>query len=201
MKKSEIVCEARERGISNGQREAVGMEEWVDLVDGENRIIGATTRADMRARNLLHRGVGILCRNSQGQVYVHRRTDTKDLFPGLHDMFVGGVVSRGESYETAALREIEEELGIRGPIPRWLFDHLYVGPRNHSWIRVFDVTWDGPVVHQPEEIAWGGWIAEDALESWAGSVEIVPDGLDVFHHWLEWRKTGESRSGGPHPTV
>lgn len=169
-------------------------EEWVDLVDLENRIVGATTRAEVRQKNLLHRGVGIMCRNSRGEVYVHKRTDTKDLFPGLHDMFVGGVVSRGESYETSALRELEEELGVRGPAPRPLFVHLYQGDRNRSWIKVFDVTWDGPIVHQPEEIVWGAWMPEDALEQWAREVVIVPDGLEVFHRWLEWKRSNSPTS-------
>ncbi|MBM3461875.1 MAG: NUDIX domain-containing protein [Armatimonadetes bacterium] len=160
------------------------MTEWVDLVDLENRVVGRTSRADVRRNNLLHRGVGILCRNSRAEVYVHKRTDTKDVFPGMYDMFVGGVVGSGESYEEAAMREVEEELGIRGPTPEFLFEHLYQGDRNRSWIRVYDVTWDGPIVHQEDEIAWGGWIPESDLENWAAEHEIVPDGLDVFHAWL-----------------
>jgi isopentenyldiphosphate isomerase len=163
-------------------------EERVDLVDLENRVIGVTSRREVRQKNLLHRGVGIMCRNSRGDVYVHRRTETKDLFPGLYDMFVGGVVASGESYETAALREIEEELGVRGPAPRFLFTHLYQGDRNRSWIAVYDVTWDGPIVHQEEEIAWGGWIDEGELEAWAGRHPIVPDGMSVFERWLELRR-------------
>lgn len=162
-------------------------EEEVDLVDHDNQVVGATTRREMRRDNLLHRGVGILCRNSRGEVYVHQRTDSKDLFPGLYDMFVGGVVSRGESYDTAAQREIEEELGVRGATVRHLFTHLYEGDRNRAWIAVYDVTWDGPVVHQEEEIAWGGWVAEDALPAWAETVEVVPDGLSVFTRWLAWK--------------
>src|SRR5262245_22724401 len=99
-------------------------DELVDLVDGENKVIGWTTRREIRAKNLLHLGVGILCRNSRGEIYVHRRTITKDVFPGMYDMFVGGVVGKGESYPDAARREILEELGIKGPEPKSLFLHL-----------------------------------------------------------------------------
>ena len=60
---------------------------------------------------------------------MHRRTDTKDVFPGEYDMFVGGVVSAGESYDDSALREIGEELGIVGPTPEFMFMHRYEGPR------------------------------------------------------------------------
>lgn len=165
-------------------------DEEVELVNDRDEVVEVTTRGRMRRENLLHRGVGILCRNSRGEVYVHKRTDTKDLFPGLYDMFVGGVVARGESYDTAARREIAEELGITSGAVRRLFTHRYEGDRNRAFIAVYDVIWDGPITHQAEEIAWGGWIAEDALERWAQQVEVVPDGLSVFERWLSWKREG-----------
>ena len=133
-------------------------DEWVDLIDSENRVIGRTSRREVRGRNLLHRGVGILCFDSGGRVYVHRRTETKDVFPGLYDMFVGGVVESGETYADAARREIDEELGVRGPTPEYLFRHLYEGDQNRSWIQVYRVIWDGPITHQVEEISWDDWL-------------------------------------------
>lgn len=169
-------------------------EEWVDLIDEENRVIGRKTRREIRTQNLLHRGVGIICVNPAGEVYVHRRTETKDVFPGMYDMFVGGVVASGESYETAAAREILEELGVHEPAPEYLFSHLYEGSENRSWIQVFRVVWDGPIVHQEEEIAWGAWLPGAELESWARSHPIVPDGMEVFEHYLDWLRTGKRRA-------
>jgi len=160
-------------------------DEVVDLIDADNRVIGQTSRREVRARNLLHRGVGILCRNPEQAIYVHRRTNTKDVFPGMYDMFVGGVVASGESYETAAKREISEELGIVGPEPRFLFHHLYKGPLNHSWVAVYDVEWDGPIRHQESEVAWGQYLSMQdllgKLETWS----FVPDGLEIFQRYLQ----------------
>ncbi len=160
-------------------------EEIVDLVDAENRVIGSTTRREVRGRNLLHRGVGILCRNPSGEIYVHRRTTTKDIFPGLYDMLVGGVVNAGESYDSAAAREIGEELGIEGPEPEPLFLHLYEGPNNRSWVAVYEVTWDGPIRHQESEVAWGSYMRQEdviqKLEDW----DWVPDGLEIFRRYLQ----------------
>lgn len=162
-------------------------------MDRENRVIGRAPRREVRGQNLLHRGVGILCRNSRGEVYVHRRTDTKDVFPGLYDMLVGGVVAAGESYEDAARREVGEELGVGGS-PRYLFTHLYDGPRNRSWVAVYEVEWNGPIRHQESEIAWGAWLAweellarVDAPAAGAGDApwEFVPDGLEIFGVYRE----------------
>ncbi len=161
--------------------------EWIDLINEDNHVIGRAPRAQVRAKNLLHRGVGIICYNSQGDVYVHRRTDTKDVFPGMYDMFVGGVVASKESYSAAATREICEELGIEGPEPAFLFRHLYRGPLNYSWVQVYSVTWDGPITHQPEEIAWGQWLPAQRLDAWAREHEIVPDGLEIFVELRKWQ--------------
>jgi len=160
------------------------MEELVDLVDPEDRLVGRALRPDVRRLNLLHRGVGILCRNPRGEVYVHRRTPTKDVFPHLYDMFVGGVVASGETYLQAATREVAEELGITGVPLEFLFAHLYQGPHNRAWVHVFQVCWDGPVVHQASEIEWGEWIPEEELDGWCGRVEVVPDGLEIYRRYL-----------------
>jgi isopentenyldiphosphate isomerase len=159
-------------------------QEWVDLVDEGDQVIGRVTRAQMRAENLLHRSVAVLCQSSSGQVYVHRRTDSKDVFPGLYDMFVGGVVAAGESYDETATREIGEELGIIGPRPEPLFRHRYEGPGSRALIAVYRVTWDGPIVHQPSEVAWGKpcTIAEILANSAGWS--FVPDGWEIFERYL-----------------
>jgi isopentenyldiphosphate isomerase len=158
--------------------------EWVDLVNEENQVIGRALRQEVRQKNLLHRGIAVLVRNSAGDVYVHQRTDSKDLFPAMYDMFVGGVVGSGEDYLSAALREVEEELGVQTQQLEFLFDYLYKGPQNYSWVRCYRTVWDGPIRHQPEEVQWGDWMPEEQLKDWIHQVAIVPDGLDVFHAYL-----------------
>jgi len=156
-------------------------EEWGVLVDRDDRVIGSAPRGRIRGENLLHRGVAILCRNGKGQIYVHRRTETKDVFPGLYDMFIGGMVARGESYEETARREMAEELGIDAGAPlEFILSCLSEGPRNFAVIHLFQVAWDGPVVHQPEEVAWGRWLDEERLDAWISEVQVVPDGLEVY---------------------
>ena len=162
--------------------------EWVDLVDRDNQVVGRALRSEVRQKNLLHRGIAVLVRNSMGQVYVHQRTATKDLFPAMYDMFVGGVVGEGEDYLEAAVREAEEELGVKNKNLEFLFDHLYQGDKNYSWVRCYRVTWDGPVFHQPEEVQWGDWLPEGELTQWILQVPIVPDGLDVFYAYLAWEE-------------
>jgi 8-oxo-dGTP pyrophosphatase MutT (NUDIX family) len=141
----------------------------------------------MRARNLLHRSVFILCCDPEGRIYVHRRTRTKDLFPGLYDMFVGGVVGSGESYAHAAVREVAEELGIVDtPLSR-LFHHRYEGPHTRAHIEVFQATWEGPITHQASEIDWGAYCTLDELIANRERRQFVPDGEEIFARYLRQR--------------
>jgi isopentenyldiphosphate isomerase len=160
-------------------------DEIVDVVDAENRVIRRATRGEVRAKNLPHRGVGILCRDPAGRIYVHRRTRTKDVFPGLYDMFVGGVVGSGESYDDAARREVAEELGIVGTELRFLFHHHYVGPQNHAFIAVYEVTWDGPMRHQESEVEWGAFLDIEEVVRSLARWEYVPDGVEIFERYRE----------------
>jgi isopentenyldiphosphate isomerase len=158
--------------------------ELVDIVDEADHVVGRTTRAQMRRDNLLHRVVAILCRNRDGKIYVHRRTATKDLFPNLYDMFTAGMVGAGESYDDAALRELEEELGISGVTLDPLFRHRYEGDRTRSHTAVYSVEWNGPIVHQPSEIAWGAFRSRSELVANLEQFEFVPDGAELFTRYL-----------------
>lgn len=95
-------------------------DEILDIVDENDVVVGQSPRGEAYARGLRHRCVFIQARDAGGRLFVHRRTPTKLVFPSLYDMFVGGVVGAGESYDDAALREAEEELGVSrlpGPSP------------------------------------------------------------------------------------
>jgi 8-oxo-dGTP pyrophosphatase MutT (NUDIX family) len=159
-------------------------DEILDVVDERDRVVGQASRREVRARRLLHRFAAVLCHDPAGRVYVHRRVDDKDVYPGLYDMFAGGVLAAGETYREAAARELAEELGVVGPEPRFLFRHRYRGAENPSWSALFEVTWDGPVRPQASEIAWGAFLADDELLARLEEWPFVPDGLEVYRRYL-----------------
>lgn len=158
--------------------------ELVDEVDEQDRVLRVVSRAEMRAGNLLHRSVAVLCRNRVGAVYVHRRTDTKDVWPGLYDMFAGGVVAAGESYDLAAQRELAEELGATGVTLQPRFVHRFESPQSRSHVHVYEVRYDGAITHQPQEVAWGRFCSLDELRDNAAGWAFVPDGTELFARYL-----------------
>lgn len=160
-------------------------DELVDVVDEDDRVIGRVTRRAMREQNTLHRNASVICLTSKGEVFVHRRVHTKDVFPSLYDLFASGVVAAGESYDAAAKRELGEELGVVGPVPEPLFKHRYEGPSSRSFTMVYRVVWDGPIACQAEEIAWGGFLPLTAVARNDQQFPYVPDGWEVFQRYLE----------------
>lgn len=54
--------------------------------------------------------VGALIADAAGRIYVQKRSDTRELFPGAWDI-VGGHVEAGETLVEALAREVTEETG------------------------------------------------------------------------------------------
>ncbi|GGQ31218.1 MULTISPECIES: NUDIX hydrolase [unclassified Streptomyces] len=163
--------------------------EILDIVDEHDRVIGQAPRGEAYARGLRHRCAFVLARDADGRIFVHRRTAAKLVFPSLYDMFVGGVVGAGETYDEAALREAEEELGVSGlPAPRHLFTFLYDDGGNRTWwSAVYEVRCDLPVRPQAEEVAWHAFLPEEEVERRLCEWEWVPDGLAAYERLRAYR--------------
>src|SRR4051812_48340723 len=97
-------------------------EEWFDIVDTADEVIGRATRREAHARGLWHRAVHVLVFNAAGQLFLQKRSLKKDMSPGLWDSSCSGHVDSGEDYDTSAVRELGEELGLETTTPprRWL---------------------------------------------------------------------------------
>ncbi|MEU0246260.1 NUDIX domain-containing protein [Streptomyces sp. NPDC006235] len=180
-----------DEGTSPADEGTSPADEILDIVDENDRVIGQSPRGEAYARGLRHRCVFIQARDAEGRIFVHRRTPTKLVFPSLYDMFVGGVVGAGEAYDTAALREAEEELGVTGlPHPRYLFKFLYDNGAGQTWwSAVYEVRCDLPVQPQAEEVAWHDFLPEEEVRRRLGDWEWVPDGLAAYERLVAFRST------------
>jgi isopentenyldiphosphate isomerase len=178
----------------------VSAEEILDVVDQDERVVGQLPRADVYARRLTHRCAVVLVRNAAGEVFVHRRADDKLAFPAAYDMFVGGVVGAGESYDEAAAREAAEELGVSTlDTPRFVFRFRYDDPVCGSWwMAVYEMRHDGPVHPQESEIAWYDWVAPAELDRMRAELPWTPDCAEAYERWLARpgpREPGPDRAG------
>ena len=95
-------------------------EEWFDVVNERDEVVGRATRREVHARGLLHRAVHVLVFDKAGRIFLQKRSMTKDMSPGLWDSSCSGHVDSGEDYDTSATRELGEEIGVHGATPtRW----------------------------------------------------------------------------------
>ncbi len=87
-------------------------DELLDVVGADDNVIGQQPRSEVYRRGLLCRVVNVFLENTQGQLWIPRRTAHKRTFPLCLDMSMGGHVESGESYEEALARELSEELRL-----------------------------------------------------------------------------------------
>ncbi len=159
-------------------------DEIVAIVDEHNTVVGSAPRREMRAKALPHRATYVLVFNSQGQLYVQKRTLTKDVFPGYYDPAAGGVVLVGEDYPQGALREVEEEMGVRGVPLTPLFKFYHKDERNRVWGAAFSCVYDGAIVLQEEEVESGFFMAIAEILRLAETEPFTPDGLYVLKRYI-----------------
>lgn len=90
--------------------------EFVDLYD-ENRFpLGRTAPRFSRREKGTWRLITHLCIfDSRGRLLIQQRSSSKRIWPGKWDVSAAGGVSSGETTRSAAVRELEEELGISAP--------------------------------------------------------------------------------------
>jgi 8-oxo-dGTP pyrophosphatase MutT (NUDIX family) len=157
-------------------------DELVEVVDDEDQVVEIVPRRVMRERRALHRCTYVFVLDPSGRLYVHRRTETKDVYPGYHDVVAGGVNGVGETYDASAARELREELGITAA-PTYRFTQRYDGPDGRCFGAVYDVDWQGPIVWQPEEVVWGAFLPFEEVDALIAREPFCPDGLEMYERW------------------
>lgn len=151
--------------------------EMVELVDAGGNVLGVVTRQQMRAESLWHRSVFIAVVSHAGQLLVHKRAETKDVWPGSWDVCVGGVMAPGEDWEDGALRELREELGLEGVSVESLGTGVYVDDDVRIVAACFVCRTDGPFQFADGEITEAHWAPADEIPVWLGAKHFLPDSV------------------------
>ena len=160
-------------------------EEIFDVVNDRYEVIDRQPRRDVHRLGLLHRAIHVLVFNSRGEVFLQKRSMTKDREPGKWDSSCSGHVDSGENYDACAVRELREEIGLIVPkTPECLFKIDASAETDHEFVRVYRCDAEGPFHLHPEEIDKGEWFAPEAVTRWAS--EKPEDFASAFR--LIWSK-------------
>src|SRR5689334_24881313 len=88
-------------------------EEIFDVVNERDEVVDHKPRSEVHRLGLMHRAVHVMVFNRLGQVFLQKRSMSKDRQPGLWDSSASGHLDQGEAYDACAVRELREEIGLQ----------------------------------------------------------------------------------------
>jgi isopentenyldiphosphate isomerase len=175
------------------------MEEYFDIIDEQGAVIGQASRASCHGDpGLVHRVAHVLVVDRNDRIFLQKRSMRKDIEPGKWDTSVGGHLQVGESYDQAAVRELEEELGITGVTPQCLYTYRWSTSIESEDIRTYLVVWGGgddcAFKLQAEEITDGRFWTRQEIQDNIGKGVFTPNFEQEFERYLRWRARERGRS-------
>lgn len=121
-------------------------EEYLNIVDENDKIIGKDTRGNIWKKGLEHnvRVVNIFVFNKKGKILLPKRSMNRRIFPGCFDFSCGEHVLAGEDYYDAAIRGIKEELEIENAK---LIELGKLTPKEgvSCFMKIYKVIYDGEI--------------------------------------------------------
>lgn len=142
-------------------------EEIFDVVNEQDVVTGQAPRREVHARGLWHRAVHVLVFNGRGEVFLQKRSMTKDVAPGKWDSSASGHLDTGEDYDACAVREVREEIGVcLAQPPQRLFKINACQETGWEFCWIYRCASEGPFALHPDEIETGDWFAPAAVTKW-----------------------------------
>lgn len=159
-------------------------DEQIWHVDENDMPIGSISRSESRRLGARYRMVRIMIESKDGkEILLQKRLDSKKSFPGCWDTSAGGNVDYGESYDTAAKRELLEEVGLenvslRPAIKFYAEATDQNGDRLNRFTQLYIVRVDRDTIFTPQatEVERVEWISKDDLAAYIKASSIT-DGL------------------------
>lgn len=133
-----------------------------DVVNARDEVVGAASDETIAKQSLICRVAFVMLVNSLGQLLLHQRSSSKKSYPLYWSGAAAGHVKLGESYEEAAAREMQEELGV---VTKLEFVGKFYSAEDHEMVGVFLGKYDGPVTINESEVEQVRFFSVDRLKS------------------------------------
>lgn len=160
--------------------------EWFPLVDEEGNTIGKATRNECHNGSmLLHPVVHLHIFNKQGDLYLQKRSMSKDIQPGKWDTAVGGHVDFGEDIKDALRREVREELGVTEFEPELVKRYVFQSDREKELVNTYKTVYEGPFTIDPVELDGGRFWPIEEIKANLNKEIFTPNFEKEFKKFFE----------------
>ena len=104
------------------------MDELIDIYDECGNHIGTELRSIVHARGIWHRTAQVWLLNEKQELLLQFRSKLKDCFPELWDISSAGHIPASCPPKESAIRELDEELGVKAHEDQLIFLFEHVDP-------------------------------------------------------------------------
>ncbi|MGA3150648.1 MAG: NUDIX domain-containing protein [Candidatus Saccharimonadales bacterium] len=151
-------------------------EEPVDILDEQMNTTGKTMlKSEAHKKSLRHGGAHLWIYNSKGEILLQLRHPSKVIRPNVWDVSAAGHISAGDTPEETAVREAEEELGVKVDPDKFIFIGINKVDepmpdgwthRGFNWSYVIELDLDlSKLKFQKGEVADIRWVPLDQFEA------------------------------------
>ncbi|OGM30403.1 hypothetical protein A3D84_05725 [Candidatus Woesebacteria bacterium RIFCSPHIGHO2_02_FULL_42_20] len=138
-------------------------EELFVLVDKNDKVIGRATRRECHSDpTKIHQAVHVIIENNEGEIFLQRRSLTKDSAPGWYVTSASGHVTFGLTPREASIKEIIEELGVNIK-PKFVGRYIFRDKNETEMIEVFKAESEGPFKLDPVETSGGNFFTPESI--------------------------------------
>ena len=151
------------------------MEYFDEYDENGHSLKRKATREEAHRLGLWHKTVHIwlLCQN---EVLIQQRSFQKDSYPGYYDISSAGHLSAGDTLLQGALREVEEELGLKLTSSDFIplggyrihydksFHDALFKDREFAHVYVVELKTEPQITIQQEELEKAFWISLEELD-------------------------------------
>lgn len=161
----------------------INSDEILDIVDRSDSVIGQKRRSEVYAAGMANfRVVNAFLINSNGQLWLPRRSAQKRIFPLGLDMSMGGHVESGESYEAAFRRELNEELNLDLDRLCWRQLGKLTPHEDHvsAFMTVYEISSDSTPQFNRDDFIEAFWLMPEEALTRIEQGEFAKDDLPIL---------------------